>query len=182
MRRLFFALWPDIDVRCELALRQNLAGIRGRLVNRHHLHITLCFLGGQPDESLETIMQAAAKVRSRPFTVVLDHFELWPVPKIVSLCPGHVPQALFDLQKSLSRTLACIGIPAEKRAYQPHITLARNITVPQPEMVQPESVNWLVEEFSLIESHRHHRGPVYRVLNSWLLKHENPDRPAARFR
>ncbi len=171
MRRLFFALWPSPDMRRELVSCQNLAGINGRLVSRHNLHATLCFLGEQPDVLLEPTMLAAGDVDAPPFTIEFDHFEVWLKPKVVSLCPTHVPQALVELQRSLSSALVHIGIAAEKGPYQPHITLARNIVIPQPEIGQPQWIKWLVGQFSLIESRLNRQMPVYQVLASWDLKY-----------
>src|SRR5690348_13471718 len=76
--RLFLALWPDPAVREALRVwREAWTWPRGASpVATSKLHMTLHFLGNQPRERLDALLDGFA-VPFSPFSVRLDMAELW---------------------------------------------------------------------------------------------------------
>ncbi len=87
------------------------------------LHITLVFLGEQPEASLDEIIEAVSEISFEPFELYLsqiDHFRSGIIWLGVEGC-----EPLQRLQKSLSHKIRQLGISLEQRKYTPHITLGR---------------------------------------------------------
>lgn len=166
-QRLFFALWPDPAVRRALAgLGREAAAGRGRPVHPEDLHLTLVFLGSVAPERLEQVTAAAGRVRFQPFELRLDHYGWWPRPRVLWCAPAEVPPPLPALFGELQRELAACGFAPEKRAYRPHITLARKVSRGRSGTLE-EPIRWPVREFVLVSSRTHGDPPRYRVLKKW---------------
>jgi 2'-5' RNA ligase len=73
-------------------------------------------------------------------------------------------QLVLDLQQGLK---AC-GFQPEKRAYSPHVTLARKSGPVQGFALQ-EPLQWRSREFVLVASEDTGAPPRYRVLKRWPL-------------
>ncbi|UIP32098.1 2'-5' RNA ligase family protein [Stutzerimonas kunmingensis] len=70
--RLFFALpCPPEQAAAVCAWREDQA-LDGRAVSRDNLHLTLAFLGAQPREHLDALLQMAATVHAEAFSLTLD--------------------------------------------------------------------------------------------------------------
>lgn len=166
-KRLFFALWPDEDVRSCLAnLQTLLPQEQGVWVHPHDLHVTLRFLGSVPANQQRCINQAAGAVQAYPFELEIAHLGFWPKPGIAWASPEQAPMALMQLVKALAENLRECGVQAEKRPYRPHITLLRK-TTPGAAVELPESISWQVDHFVLVESRPGGEPPWYRVLDGW---------------
>src|SRR5215470_11221812 len=76
--RLFFALWPDEQLRDTLvALQSRWHWPRGAArVARERLHMTLHFLGDQPRDGLPELGDAAERLFT-PFELTLEETGLW---------------------------------------------------------------------------------------------------------
>ena len=72
--RLFFALWPDqASIAATAALAQQVAlASAGRAVPAANIHLTLAFLGHQPNTSVVSIMRAIAGIDEPAFDLGLD--------------------------------------------------------------------------------------------------------------
>lgn len=132
--RLFIAVPLSGSVRDSLtaaiaALRRELPG--ARFVRPDRLHITLAFLGDQPAGSLPSLRAAleAACSSAAPFSLTLgglgcfrgsDGDTVW-----AGLSGGTQP--LAALQSRLAHRLTQAGFALERRAFSPHITLARAV-------------------------------------------------------
>jgi RNA 2',3'-cyclic 3'-phosphodiesterase len=128
--RLFVALDLPARVRDELTVWQarECADPALRPLERDQLHVTLCFLGWQPERQIERI--AALMEESPPRSVGL---RLEPQPK--GLPPGRRPRLFvleaespgaIELQAELSDRLQAHGFyKPEKRPFWPHVTAAR---------------------------------------------------------
>ena len=168
--RLFFALWPDTEVRRALvrASRRWVRAAGGRAVPVEKLHITLAFLGSVPAEALDGLKGAAACVAASSFELVLDRVGFFPGPRTLWLGPSQVCAALTGLERSLWAVLEPRGWKSEARPFQPHVTLARKAQPPaRGPLVKP--VVWPVEHFSLVESRTERQGAVYQELARWPL-------------
>ena len=78
--RLFFALWPDVDVTLHLtqmAGRLNLES-RSRRIDPKNYHMTLAFVGEVTAARLAVLQQIGRSLHARPFTFSCDSVEFWP--------------------------------------------------------------------------------------------------------
>jgi 2'-5' RNA ligase len=169
-RRLFFALWPDDDMRATLdAAGRALTGKRVKRVPADNLHLTLAFAGPVTAERAACLQRTAASLRVAPFELSIDRAGYWPRPRILWIGPSHVPSALWELAGALRTTLAGCGIAPEARGFQAHITLARRFAqaLPGPEI---PAVTWPVSRFCLVESASSGNGSVYRPVQCWPLE------------
>lgn len=166
-RRLFFALWPDDDVRIKL-LRVAREYVRPA-PPAANLHMTLVFLGACTSQQLLCSRQAAAGMECPTFELEMDYLGAWSRAGIQWLGLGRVPAVLPELVGQLQQALAGCGFEPEKRRFVPHITLARKVRKP---LVRSglEAVRWSVRDFVLAESASVPGGVEYRVLERWPLK------------
>lgn len=166
-RRLFFALWPDAEVRAQLA------GVARRWTRRpvadEKLHMTLLFLGQRNEQEVACFRQAVSGVQSEPFELQLDYLGGWPRAGIQWLGTSRVPAGLSQLFRSLTMALQPCGYEAEKRPFVAHITLARRVRHPKVR-TDLEAIHWPVREFVLVESVAGDSGARYEVLERWALE------------
>ena len=169
-RRLFFALWPDARLREQLAewVRPIAAAVIGRPQRPDQWHVTLEFLGAVPASRVAAVLEAASTVRAPPFELVLDTVEHWRRPAVLSLTPRESPAELVALIAALRLGLEARGFEPERRAYRPHLTLARRVAAP-PEFPAPHPLHWPANEFVLVESTTGRQGSIYEPLAAWPL-------------
>ncbi|MCG8486869.1 MAG: RNA 2',3'-cyclic phosphodiesterase [Chromatiales bacterium] len=169
-QRLFFALWPEAEVR-EALLQQLSVGpqVKGRRHNPNDLHMTLVFLGQLQGRKLACIEQAAESVSGQRFELSLDHTGYWPRPKIVWIAPQSTPEPLIQLVDGLKQQLAGCGFEPERRTYRPHVTLYRKAQRITPwQLAKPSQ--WPVKEFVLASSNNPAPNQSrYKILQRWPL-------------
>jgi 2'-5' RNA ligase len=167
---VFFALWPDDAIRDQLehAVRKTVRASGGAAVPAQNLHITLAFLGAVDPAALSRARAAAGAVVAPPLAVQLDRIEAWPRQKLLCLVPSQPNEPLRQLVRTLKAELEIRGFELERRAWRPHLTLARklgrfdvaeNLALP----------DWPIEDFALVESRTDPRGSQYTVLERWAL-------------
>ena len=128
--RLFIAL--DIDDVIRERIARFVEGVAGfapeaRWAKPESLHVTLKFIGEQPEPAVERIKQALATVVASPAEIHFRGYGFFPTAKSarvfwIGLEAG--PQ-LATLAAAIDETMASLGIPKEDRAFSPHLTLAR---------------------------------------------------------
>ena len=166
LRRLFFALWPDPQVRRQLATLS-------RQWTRHpvadaNLHMTLQFLGGRTAGELDCCCEVAGELRCEGFELVLDSLGGWTKPRVQWVGTGHIPPALLQLVDRLQAALEPCGIARATRPYVPHVTLSRKEKNPRVKAgLTP--VHWQARDFVLAESVSTPQGVHYAVLQRWPL-------------
>ena len=136
-------------------------------------HITLKFLGWTEarlfDEVRSVVNDVAAEYAPAP--VSLAGLGAFPSPRRARVVwagiddPGGLLRALAS---SLDDHLARLGFEPEKRAYTPHLTLAR---IKHPKAVNLDSISvvtdpWPAATIELFRSHLSPRGARYEVLSS----------------
>jgi 2'-5' RNA ligase len=92
-----------------------------------NLHITTKFIGWWPDERLEEVKSALAGVPRRgPIAIDIRGLGFFPNERMprVFWCGIDAP-GLEELAAATDRAAAALGIEPEKRAFSPHLTLAR---------------------------------------------------------
>ena len=170
-QRVFYALWPDADVRADLARagRRMHQLTHGRCVREHNIHLTLAFIGAVSSEKLTALTSPPAHILRRSFLLTLDNWGCWAGTGIGWAAPSHVPEGLLRLSANLAAWLLETGFEAELRRFTPHITLVRNARrVPQLDPLRP--IQWQVRKFALIDSLLTPSGPRYQELASWTLE------------
>ena len=168
-QRLFFALWPDDATRARIAsVAARIEAPGGRPQAVSNLHITLVFLGALGADQRACAEACAAEIAQSPFTLTLTHTGFFPKPRIVWLAPDEHPGELLGLVDSLSASLKRCGYRPEKRSYHAHVTLFRKAPRPRASL-QIEPIEWLVEQFCLVESVSVVGGVEYRVLREYSL-------------
>lgn len=131
--RLFVALELPDSVRDSLVGWQGqvvAAGDGGlRAVGREALHVTLCFLGAVPAERAEEVGSACSVVRGRTVGRLSAAGALWLPrrrPRVLAVGIEDPLGELGKVQADLSAALVARGLlRAEKRAFLPHVTVAR---------------------------------------------------------
>ena len=168
--RLFFALWPDDDVRSALATlaRERLAPGDGRLVPAHNIHLTLVFLGGVDERFRDCAERAAQRLSVRAFTLEFVHMGYWPRARVVWSAPQRTPELLTELVSTLTQALTECGHEPTSRSFRAHVTLARKVRGPVRSSGHTP-VRWPVSAFHLVASETRPQGACYRCLQSWPL-------------
>ena len=166
-RRLFFALWPDADVRAALAAHgRQQASRNGRAVAPDNLHITLAFVGGVTAEQRSCLETAASGVTRQPFAFSLDRVGFWARPRILWAGTSTMSAALLGLVDALNRALSPCGYVPDARPFQVHVTLARKAHR-APDVREIPPIMWQADGFCLVESVTGERGAEYHVLRRW---------------
>jgi len=178
--RLFFALWPDDQLREALrqATRKAVRASGGRPVPARNLHVTLAFLGSVAETDRASVEAAAAAVSEPAFAFALDRLKVWPRAKTLVLAPGSAGEGLARLHSTLWSGLGEIGYPRETRPFRPHVTLARKVATPG-EMHLAAPIGWRADAFVLVRSVTDPGGAQYEVIGRWPLGVETrrgPDR------
>lgn len=153
-KRLFFALWPEDNIRNEIAqvFKSSVySKTDGQQYNLQNLHLTLHFLGNVSVEQYSCVLEAAEKVEFSEFTLNLDKFGVFEKAKVFWLGVSEIPEQLALLHNRLGQVLSACDYKDDKRVYTPHVTLIRKIK----KMAFEENaslVSWKVNRFALVES------------------------------
>ena len=169
-RRLFFALWPEDAARERLAhaTRKATRASGGRPVPVSNLHSTLAFLGAVPEARLPIVATAAAEVRQSAFRLVFDRLEHWSKPAVLCATCSHATLAAPSLASELWKLLARQGFAPDSKPHRPHVTVARKVVKPHA-LGDVHPVEWVIDEFALVESVTAPEGARYTVLQRWPL-------------
>jgi len=169
---LFFAVELPAFVQAALG-RLKLAddGRDYRWVDHSLLHVTLAFLGEQPEarlEALEIVGREAART-SQPGVLrlgVAGHFGSARAPRVLWVDLAGDVSALLTLQANLTEQLKAHGFPTEDRPFRAHITLARRRETahggPPPGWPpRVERQDFHLDALTLMQSRLSPRGPSY---------------------
>jgi 2'-5' RNA ligase len=167
--RLFFALWPDEEVREHIgAFVDTIPAETGRVVPRYNWHMTLHFIGNTTFDEKACLDRQARKVQANAFDLTIDQTGFFKKSKVFWLGCENSPKALFDLQQNLGKKISQCEYGPETRPYSPHITVARKVTE-KPEFKLSSKIPWYVDRFVLIESVSEPGGVRYRVVETYPL-------------
>lgn len=176
MHRLFVAIRPPPAIRSWLlAMMGGVAGARWQDEDR--LHLTLRFIGEVDRHLARDVDAALAGVHHPGFEVTIEGlgaFERKGSP--AAIWAGVSPQEpLRALHKKIDQALTRVGVEPDRRAYLPHITLAR-----LPRGAGPigsligrsggaAGPRFRVDEFRLYRSDLSPDGPTYTALERYSL-------------
>ena len=128
--RLFVAL--DIDSAIRERIARFLDGVRefapdARWVHAESLHLTLKFIGEQPDRKLDAIKQALAAIHSPATNLSFQGYGFFPTPRSARVfwVGVEADERLAQLARLVERALKPLGMQPEDRVFSPHLTLAR---------------------------------------------------------
>jgi 2'-5' RNA ligase len=128
--RLFIALNIDDGIRERIS--RFLDGVRNfapdaRWVKPESLHVTLKFIGEQPDNAVETIKQALGTIASPTTAVSFHGYGFFPTAKSARVfwIGMEAGPDLAALAGAIDEKMSALGIAKESRAFSPHLTLAR---------------------------------------------------------
>jgi 2'-5' RNA ligase len=127
--RLFIAVDLPNELRKELAnVQRALHPLTdsARWVAPEAIHITLKFLGEVPEKRVEDINSALAGLSWKPFSVTVRGVGFFPgnrSPRV--FWAGMEAPTMQGLAEELDSRMERLGFDKEKRAFRPHITLAR---------------------------------------------------------
>ena len=128
--------------------------------------MTLAFIGDVDSRCVGDIEAVGDGVVWPRIDLVLTHVGGWRHNRIAYAAPDETPAALAGLAESLADGLRDIGISLEKRAFHPHVTLARRCAQVRP-LEAPSPIVWRVREGVLVESQRDAQGAHYHVRRRW---------------
>jgi 2'-5' RNA ligase len=133
--RLFIAL--DIDDSLRERISRFVEGVQGfapdaRWVKLESLHVTLKFIGEQPESAVEEINQALRTVSGATMQIHFRGYGFFPTAKSARVFwigmvagPELASLAATIEEKMTDERVASLRIPKEDRAYSPHLSLAR---------------------------------------------------------
>lgn len=172
MRRAFLAL--DLPEAVEQALRMQhfLLPLPRRV---HSFHLTLAFLGEQPEAVLRAAHEALCDLRIAPFSLFLQGLGLFGGTRPRAAWAGVAPSdALTHLQTRAETAIRRSGCPVAARRFVPHVTLGRFPPPKGADLMRLEravaagqgfaTAPFEVAEMVLYESHLAAKGPRYHAL------------------
>ena len=129
--RLFIAL--DIDDSIRERIGRFVEGVRNfapdaRWVKDESLHVTLKFIGEQPEERLASIQRALGEVSGSTHEIQFRGYGFFPTAKSARVFWVGMETGtwLASVASAIDECLAALDVPRENRAFSPHLTLARS--------------------------------------------------------
>ncbi len=128
--RIFVAL--DLDQAVRERIQKFVEEIRttapdARWISAESLHVTLKFIGEQPDAAIARIEASLKLIEAESFRVGFSGTGVFPTPRAARVVwiGIQADNAMTQLAKTIDESLTRIGMPKEDRAFSPHLTLAR---------------------------------------------------------
>ena len=142
-------------------------------------HVTLKFLGEVPTKRLDNIHEALAGLSWKPFTIKVQGIGFFPgtrSPRVI--WAGMEAPTMSGLAVELDARMERIGFEKERRAFRPHITLARArdnrmdslLVKAAAKYAEHQFGSFKVDRVSLFQSALKPTGPVYNKLKEYPLK------------
>lgn len=179
MIRTFMALEVPPALRARLTVLQFFLPL-SRRVEPRDFHLTLTFVGEQPDPVLVALDEGLQALRQSPFEITLQGVGLFGGARPHAAWAGIAPsEPLMRLQAKVDRIARQAGVRIESRHFVPHVTLGRFRPPPPEDALRLERAvvqearftegPWPVEEVALFRSHPGGEGAQYEVLARYPL-------------
>jgi RNA 2',3'-cyclic 3'-phosphodiesterase len=180
--RIFIAIDLPDKIRHEIAeLQRDLKPVSTsvRWVAPESIHLTLKFLGETAEDRIPEIDGALLGLTWKPFTVTVRGIGFFPgnrSPRV--FWAGMEASSMQELAQQIDTRMENLGFEKEKRAFRPHITIARardtridNSLVSAAEKYENHDFgSFNVDRFYLFQSTLKQSGGVYNRLNQYLLE------------
>lgn len=128
--RLFVALDVDDEIRQRIA--RFAEGVQGfapdaRWVKPESVHVTLKFIGEQPDAEVARITESLRTIKARGTQIHFYGYGFFPTVKSARVFWVGMESGseLVSLAAAIDQKTLALGIPKEERAFSPHLTLGR---------------------------------------------------------
>src|SRR5436190_4860604 len=149
-----------------------------RWVAPESIHITLKFIGEVPEKRVDDIDAALAGLTWKPFTVTVRGVGFFPgtrSPRV--FWAGMEAPTMQRLAEQLDRRMENFGFEKEKRAFRPHITLARardtriksSLVTAAAQYEEHDFGSFAVDRVFLFKSTLKPSGAVHEKLKEYLL-------------
>jgi 2'-5' RNA ligase len=176
MHRLFVAIRPPENIR-DLLIDAMDDTPDFRWQDEDQLHLTLRFVGEVERPVADDLADALARIRSSPFDIRVKGAGRFEQRNSGALWAGVEPrEPLAALAAKVERVCVGIGLEPERRAFHPHITLARwkgRRTREVADFLERRrglaSEPFSVREFILFESRLGRHGAHYEAAASYRL-------------
>ncbi|HJU77301.1 MAG TPA: RNA 2',3'-cyclic phosphodiesterase [Sphingomicrobium sp.] len=176
MHRLFVAIRPPEHIR-DLLIDAMDDTPDFRWQDEEQLHLTLRFVGEVERPLADDLAGALARIQSRPFDVRVKGAGRFEQRNSGALWAGLEPkEPLAALAAKVERVCVGVGLDPERRAFHPHVTLARwkgRRTREVADFLERRrglvSEPWPVREFILFESRLSRHGAHYEKAASYPL-------------
>jgi len=176
MHRLFVAIRPPQEIR-DLLIDAMDDSPALRWVGDEQLHLTLRFIGEVERPLADDVAAALGRIRSPAFELAVTGVGRFEQRNGGALWAGVEPRApVGELAAKVERACVQAGLVPERRAFHPHITLARwnrrnaeAVTAFERRHADLASPCFSVDEFVLFESHLSRHGPHYEVVAAYRL-------------
>ncbi|MFY0693367.1 MAG: RNA 2',3'-cyclic phosphodiesterase [Paracoccaceae bacterium] len=123
--RVFVAIDIPETIRAEITALQSAIPV-GRRVPAENLHLTLRFLGEQPERAVEEAHEALSGLQAAPFQLQLAGVGSFGSrsPQVIyaDLAPS---SELAELERRITRALRQAGLAFPRQRFRPHVTLVR---------------------------------------------------------
>lgn len=150
-----------------------------RWVEEENLHLTLRFIGEIDSDLENTVVDALSEIHVKPFMLPVSGLGSYKVrgkPSVIWAGLGGGHPHLFQLQRKIENLLVGLGFRMERKAFHPHITLARTLHA-HPQTVEKflkrhrafEAPPLRVQSFALYSSHLTPEGSIYQPELAWPL-------------
>jgi 2'-5' RNA ligase len=176
MHRLFVGIRPPGDIR-DLLIDAMADSPELRWVGDEQLHLTLRFIGEVERPLADDIALALSRIRSEPFELRVTGVGIFEQRSGGALWAGVQPkEPVAALAAKVERACINAGLEPERRAFHPHITLAR-FNRASAEAAQAflernralASSPFAVADFILFESRLSRHGPHYEEIADYPL-------------
>lgn len=145
-----------------------------------NLHITTKFIGEWRTERLDELKSALASVKGvSAFPISIRGLGWYPNPHSprVFWAAVRADASLPDLARATEDAVAAVGVEKEKRAYSPHLTLARIQESPNLAEIRRRVATLPTDDFGNFTAHEFHlylsqpgpRGSIYSKLATYPL-------------
>lgn len=150
--RLFFALWPEPEVRTRLEALAADAHRRcgGRRIPGDKLHLTLAFLGDVTPQQADALTALTGRLAFTPGDWTLDRLGHFARGGVLWAGSRRTPAALATLHRRLWQSLAELGFAPPGRPFTPHVTLLRGARAPSSE--RHVRLDWRYRRVALVHS------------------------------
>jgi 2'-5' RNA ligase len=176
MHRLFVAIRPPEPITdLLLDLMEGISGARWQ--DEEQLHLTLRFIGEVDRHTAADVHAALGGLRHPPFDLAMTGTGLFDRRGVPSILWAGVapPEPVQLLHKKIDQAMTRAGLEPERRAFHPHITLARlgrgagavaGFLAQTGAFASPA---FRVDSFGLYESHLSPSGATYSELELYPL-------------
>jgi 2'-5' RNA ligase len=172
--RAFFGLpLPEeqLDALRTFLVERSVLSPKFRWTPLENLHITLRFLGQVELSVAQTVAQRIEASPPRGYAIQLGElgtFKRGKLARVLWLGIKLGEAETVAVAAQVDAECARVGLESEKRAYHPHLTLARARSLEGsaiPDEVPPELSPWRADELILYRSHLGRSGPTYEALH-----------------